>query len=62
MVTVEEIKEAIAVLPESEFANLRNWLTEEDWKKWDDQISRDSEEGKLDFLIKEANEENLKEL
>ena len=62
MVTVEEIKEAIAVLPESEFANLRNWLTEEDWKKWDDQISRDSEEGKLDFLIKEANKENLKEL
>ena len=62
MSTVQEIKEAISVLPETEFAELRDWLTEIDWKKWDEQIARDSESGKLDFLFDEVNEENLKEL
>jgi hypothetical protein len=61
MSTIQEIKDAISALPEAEFAQLRHWLSEKDWMKWDDQIERDSEFGKLDFLLNEANEENLKE-
>ncbi len=62
MSTIQEIKEAISVLPEAEFAELRHWLSEKDWNKWDEQIESDSKSGKLDFLLDEANEENLKEL
>lgn len=62
MSTVREIKEAISVLPQSEFAELRDWLIEKDRNRWDDQLSGDSESEKLDFLLDEANEEDLKEL
>lgn len=54
MSTIEEIKEAITDLPESQFVELRRWLSEKDWEKWDAQIAKDSESGKLDFLIDEA--------
>lgn len=54
MITVEEIKTAIDSLPESEYASLRNWFSEKDWGKWDTKIAKDSEAGKLDFLIEEA--------
>ena len=33
---------------------LRDWFAERDWERWDKQIEKDSEAGKLDFLIKEA--------
>ncbi|HNR66064.1 MAG TPA: hypothetical protein PKJ95_07230 [Atribacterota bacterium] len=33
---------------------------EEYWDKWDKEIEKDSEEGKLDFLIKEAIDAKLK--
>ena len=57
MARVDDIKTAIESLPEEEFAELREWLSEKDWEKWDRQIERDSESGKLDFLIEEALEE-----
>ena len=57
MANVDEIKTAIASLPEEEFAQLREWLSEKDWAKWDQQIEKDSELGKLDFLLEEALEE-----
>ncbi len=66
METVEDIETAIEHLPEKEYARLREWFLEKDWKKWDKQIEADSRAGKLDFLIKEALDEkakgNLKEL
>lgn len=60
MLKVSEIKRAIEELPEKEFAQLREWLWEKDWQKWDRQIEVDSESGKLDFLIKEAFDEKKK--
>jgi hypothetical protein len=57
MAKVDDIKMAIESLPEEEFAELREWLSEKDWEKWDRQIEKDSESGKLDFLIEEALEE-----
>jgi hypothetical protein len=60
MLKIDEIKKAIEELPEKEFAQLRQWLWEKDWQKWDRQIEMDSESGKLDFLIKEAFDEKKK--
>lgn len=57
MAKVDEIKTAIESLPEDEFVQLREWFSEKDWEKWDRQIEKDSESGKLDFLIAEALEE-----
>lgn len=57
MANVDEIKTAIESLPEEEFVQLREWFSEKDWEKWDRQIEKDSESGKLDFLIEEAFEE-----
>ena len=54
MITVEEIKKAIASLPEKEYLSLRKWFSEKDWEKWDKKIEKDSKAGNLDFLIEEA--------
>lgn len=57
MATVDELKTAIESLPEKEFIELREWFSEKDWVKWDQQIELDSKSGKLDFLIEDALEE-----
>ena len=66
MSRVDEIKAAIEALPEDDYAQLRQWFSEKDWKDWDQQIEADSESGKLDFLVNEALDEKaagkLKEL
>ena len=54
MSSVEEIKSAIASLSQEDYARLRDWLSERDWEKWDEEIEKDSAAGKLDFLVKEA--------
>jgi len=54
---VEEIEAQILALPREEFAELRNWLLEQDWAAWDAQIEADSKAGKLDKLIAEAKAE-----
>ena len=56
MTSVTEIQEAILALPESDIAQLRQWLSELDGDKWDRQIESDSEDGKLDFLLADAEE------
>ena len=56
MPSIAEIQQAILVLPEDEFARLREWLSELDWERWDKQIEADSESGQLDVLIGEAGE------
>ena len=56
MRSVEEIQEAILSLSDEEVAQLRRWLSELDWSRWDEQIEADSEAGRLDFLIDEAGE------
>jgi hypothetical protein len=60
MQTVQDIKTAIKALPESEYKQLRNWITESDWNEWDMQIEKDVAIGKLDFLYKEAHDEKQK--
>ena len=54
MARIEVIKEAIEALPEDEYVRLRQWFAERDWLSWDSQIKKDSAQGKLDFLVKEA--------
>ena len=60
MSNVEAIKKAIETLPDEDYAQLRKWLSEKDWRKWDKQIAADSRAGKLDFLVKEAFESKRK--
>ncbi|MBI4828741.1 MAG: hypothetical protein HY804_08010 [Nitrospinae bacterium] len=54
MAKVDEIKVAIESLRETEYAQLRQWFTERDWRAWDARVEADSNSGKLDFLRKEA--------
>ena len=54
MSRLAEIQQAILVLPEAEQAQLREWFSELDWKRWDKQIEADADEGRLDFLIANA--------
>ena len=54
MPKVEDIKQEIEKLSEEEYRQIRNWLLEKDWAKWDEEIEHNSAEGKLDFLIEQA--------
>ena len=54
MSNITEIQQAILALSEADYVQLRQWLNELDWEKWDRQIEADSENGKLDFLITKA--------
>ena len=49
MTRIDAIKEAIAALPDDDYAQLRQWFSERDWRKWDNQIKKDSAAGKLEF-------------
>ena len=54
MTTVQEIEQAIEQLPSDQFLKIHDWIVEKDWALWDTQIHQDSASGKLDFLVKEA--------
>lgn len=54
MTRVEQLEREIAKLNPDEFAQLREWLLEQDWAEWDRQIERDGAAGKLDGLMKRA--------
>ena len=51
---VEHIEKQIRELSSAEFAELRDWVLEQDWATWDAQIERDSAAGKLDKLVSQA--------
>ncbi len=57
MSKINSIRKAIETLSEDEYAQLRQWFSERDWKRWDQEIEEDSRSGKLDFLVREAFEE-----
>jgi hypothetical protein len=42
-----------------EFDKLRECVVEKGLEKWDSEIKKDSDTGKLDFLVKEAQEAKL---
>jgi hypothetical protein len=54
MTRVEQLEQQIVELNPEEFAQLREWLMEQDWADWDRQIERDAASGKLDRLVKQA--------
>ena len=53
-VKLKQIISFIEELSEQEFADLRDWILERDWERWDRQIEKDSKAGRLDFLVEEA--------
>lgn len=57
METIERIQQQIENLSPEDYAQLRQWFANRDWKSWDARLESDSEAGKLDFLIEEATEE-----
>ncbi|MDE2934948.1 MAG: hypothetical protein OXS47_13910 [Chloroflexota bacterium] len=54
MSTIAEIQQAILVLPEADYVQLRKWISELDWERWDSRLQADAEAGTLDFLVEEA--------
>lgn len=54
---IREIESAIAELPPSEVAKLAEWFYEFQAQVWDRQIEQDVRAGRLDSLIKEAEQE-----
>ncbi len=51
---IETLQDAIESLSEDEYKEFRDWLVEEDWRRWDRQFEADVKAGKLDFLADEA--------
>lgn len=60
MTRLEELELAIESLSENEYSQFRRWFLERDWEKWDREIEADSTSGKLDFLVKEAQDAKAK--
>jgi len=51
---VQEIQTAIEALSPDEYSDLSRWLGGHDSARWDEQMYRDSDGGKLDFLFSEV--------
>ena len=54
MTTVSELQKVIRGLSEAEYAELRGWLLDEDWERWDREFDEDVKAGKLEALAAEA--------
>ena len=54
MTTVSELQRVILSLSEAEYAELRGWLLDEDWERWEREFDEDARAGKLDALAEEA--------
>ena len=54
MTRVEQLEEEIKKLSPDEFAKLREWLLEIDWRTWDQEIERDAASGEMDKLFKQS--------
>ena len=51
MIQLEQIQREIEALPARDYAWLRQWFAEQDWRQWDSQLEADVAAGKLDFLL-----------
>lgn len=58
MTKVELLEAEINKLSAEEFAELREWLLEQDWEVWDRQIESDGASRKLDRLFEKAEAEH----
>jgi hypothetical protein len=54
---IKEIESAIARLPPSELAELAEWFAEFQAQAWDERLERDVKAGRLDSLLKEAEQD-----
>lgn len=54
MSNLEQIEAAILSLPANEFEKLRLWFLDLDYERWDVQIEKDIEAGKLETFAQEA--------
>ena len=54
--TLDALKTMIEAVPETEFAQLRRWMADRDWERWDEQLEADVALGKLDFLLDDVSE------
>ncbi|MFB2878952.1 hypothetical protein [Floridanema aerugineum] len=54
MSNLEQTKAAILSLPSNEFEQLKKWLFDLDYERWDEQLEQDIAEGKLEALAQEA--------
>jgi hypothetical protein len=59
---VEEIESAINRLPPEDYKRVLAWFWEHEQSRWDEQMDRDSSEGRLDFLFSEAESESVAKL
>ena len=59
MSRVEAIESEIRQLSPSEFAELRDWLLNEDQDAWDKQIASDAAAGRLDALFAQAEADHI---
>ena len=48
MTTVSELRKAILGLSEADYAELRSWLLDEDWERWEREFDEDVKASKLD--------------
>jgi hypothetical protein len=54
---IKEIESAIAQLPASELAELAKWFEEFQARVWDEQLEQDVKSGRLDALLKQAEQD-----
>jgi hypothetical protein len=54
---IKEIESAIAQLPSSELAELAKWFEEFHAQVWDEQLEQDVKTGRLDALLKQAEQD-----
>jgi len=59
MSRLEKIEQSVAELADDELNQFAEWFDELRWKRWDSAIKKDSEAGKLDDLLQEADEVDL---
>ena len=66
MATVSELQQAILDLSEADYSELRRWLLDQEWERWEREFDEDVRAGKLDDLVSQALEAkargNLKDL
>lgn len=58
MSTIEQIEQAVRELTPDERAKFRSWFAQFDADEWDRQLEADVAAGRLDWLIREAREDN----
>ena len=54
MTGVTELQKTILDLSETEYTELRRWLRDQDWERWEREFDEDVRDGKLDALAADA--------